>query len=149
MVTDSIKNIDQYVSLHKDFAKVAEVLKTLTVDSPAGKIVIDEGNVWINIATSNGLDESVKNRFEAHKDFIDIHYIITGSENFGYGNISHLEITEPYNSENDVEFLKGDITPVIMKKGDFCIVYPQDAHIPAMKKTSSETLIRVVAKIRV
>ena len=149
MILDTIKNIDQYASLHKDFAKVIEFLKALTPNSPAGKTVLDEGNVWVNVFESEGASKDKTPVCEEHRNFIDIQYIVSGSENFGYADISKLTVTTPYNAEKDCEFSDGDFNVFTLNAGDFCILFPQDAHSPAMKKLGDEKLLRAVAKIRI
>lgn len=149
MILDTIKNINQYAGLHKDFPKVMEFLKSLTPDSPLGQTIIDEGNVWVNVGESEGLSPDKTPVCEEHRDFIDIQYIISGSENFGYSDISHLTVTTPYDAEKDFELSDGDFNVLTFKAGDFCILFPQDGHSPSMKKLGTERLMRAVAKIRI
>jgi len=149
MVFDTIKNIDTYSGLHRDFPKVIEFLKTLTPDSPVGKTVIDEGNVWVNVSESEGLAPGKEPVCEEHRDFIDIQYIICGKENFGYCDISHLEVIEAYSAEKDCEFSNGEFNVLTLQTGDFLILFPQDGHSPSMKKLCDGKLLRAVAKIRI
>ena len=149
MVIDTIKNIDMYAGLHKDFPKVIEFLKTLTPDSPCEKTVFEEGNLWVNVSEAPGLSPDKTPVCEEHRDFIDIQYIISGSENFGYSDISHLDVTKEYDASRDYELSNGEFSVLTLKAGDFCILFPQDAHSPSMKKLCDGKLLRAVAKIRI
>lgn len=46
--------------------------------------------------------------FEAHRDFIDIHFILSGSEVFGYSNVDSLKLTKEYDQDADYLLLDGD-----------------------------------------
>lgn len=149
MIVDSIANASLYFGVNKDFAKVFEVLKSLDGNTPEGKIVLDDGKVWVNVQYFGDKAPSADPKFEEHRKFIDIHYIVDGAEKFGYSNLDRLTVTVPYSEERDVEFSKGEISEVILKSGDFLVTYPQDAHIPNMVKLTDGKMVRAVAKIRI
>ena len=145
MIVDSLKNSALYEKVHKDFAKVFEALKKISAED--GKLVLEDGNVWINPPALTVISDAEK-VFEAHNDFIDIHYIISSAEKFGYANRECLSVTKEYDKQGDYELLNGEADLITLKAGDFCIVFPEDAHIPACAKAGEEPLVRVVAKIR-
>jgi len=148
MIKDNIKNYKTYVSVHKDFEKVFEFLNKLDSNTKPGKYVIEEDRVWVNVSESEH-DENAERQYEAHRDFIDVHYIISGGEKFGCSEIDKLKETVPYDKENDLIFLDGELNSLFLKKGDFIVTFPQDAHIPAMNKISDDILVRAVAKINI
>ena len=149
MITDSIKNIDLYKDIHKDFSKVFEYLKSLDKDSPKGPFVIDgdnvHGSVW-TIETSGTVNER---KLEKHDKFIDIHYILDGEEVFSYADAATLTPECEYNEADDYIFLSGRASGVLLTPGHFCIVFPQDAHSPYCIAEKTETVKRCVVKIRV
>ncbi len=147
MIVDSLNNCKLYESVHKDFSRVFEVLKRFSNEKNFYKIVLDEGNVWVNEPCLINVEIDSK-LFEAHRNFIDIHYVISGTEAFGYSNIEYLEAVSEYDPEKDCELLDGKKEFITLKAGDFCVVFPQDAHIPAMRKIGNDELVKVVAKIR-
>ena len=149
MIVDSINNCGLYEKVNESFAKVFEVLKTLDENSEPGKIVIDEGNVWVNVQKIGERPPVSSMKFEEHRKFIDVHYIVHGKESFGYSNTDRLTVTIPYSDEKDIEFSEGEISKVYLSAGDFCVTYPHDAHIPSMENLSDGVMTRAVAKIRV
>lgn len=148
MITDSIKNISLYENIHKDFKKVFEVLRKIADGEVTERIVLEEGSVWVSAPAEAVIPEGIR-MFEAHRDFIDIHFILSGSEVFGYSKVESLKITKEYDQDADYLLLDGDRNLLTLHAGDFCITYPQDAHIPAFRKIGEEKLLRVVAKVRV
>lgn len=147
MITDSLSNCALYETVHKDFGRVFEVLRKVAAGGMSEKIVLDEGNVWVSAPKETNVTDAPR-VFEAHRDFIDIHYILSGSETFGYANVDDLTTTKEYNKAADCELLDGDRSLLVLNAGDFCITFPQDAHIPFLQKHGEEKLVRVVAKIR-
>ena len=154
MIIDSIGNFEKYISLHKDFEKAFSFLRDLREDEKEGTTILDEGCVWATVIGVNNAPR-VSNTpnsakvFEAHKRFVDIHYILSGEEKFGYANIDRLKTKQPYNAMDDYQLLEGEINAILLKKGDFMITFPEDAHIPDLEKTNDEKLVRVVVKVRI
>ena len=93
--------------------------------------------------TANG-DNKV---FEANRKFIDIHFMIDGEETFGYANVNDLRAITEYNDKEDYLLLNGNINRIRLGNGDFCIVFPEDAHIPAMEYGGSKKAKKAIVKI--
>ena len=144
MIIGNINSYKKYSNVHKDFDLVFNYLKK-TDNPPLGRVDLSD-TVWLTTSTSSAFEAKTK-PFEAHKNYIDIHYVVSGKETFGYSNIDSLISIQEYNELDDYELLEGEISTIILNEGDFCIVFPEDAHIPCMQKLSQH-LIRVVAKIR-
>ena len=149
MVTDNIKNRALYEGMHKYFPEVLSTLASIDANTPAGKIVIDEDNAWITVSKIEEGKDKTGAELEAHGAFIDIHYLASGSEIFGYAYLGDLERTCEFDAARDVVFAKGYTSEIKLSSGEFIITFPDDAHLPAMKKLSSGTTTRAIAKIRV
>ncbi|MBQ2743557.1 MAG: YhcH/YjgK/YiaL family protein [Oscillospiraceae bacterium] len=147
MITDKIKNSDTYAACNSLFPEIFEKLKTLTPNDAGKKFVIEEGVVWISVSSTETAPQGVR-KFEAHKKFLDIHFVIEGEETFVFANADELMPETEYNEAEDYLLLNGEGTKLTLRAGDFCIVYPQDAHIPTLKKLSGGKLVRGVAKIK-
>ena len=143
MVTANIKNCERYYPLHKHFEAVFEYLKTVKKED--GKYIISKGNAWINPPVVRNAGSDI---YETHRNFIDIHYILSGSQTFGCCNPERLEIFEKYDENTDCEFLKGNGDFVELSEGDFIIVFPEDAHNVIVDFDKTCELVTVVAKVR-
>jgi len=148
MIIDSIKYSSQYYSVHPDFQKVFDYLKKLPTDTRTGNFVLEENNLWGSISVYTETNTG-KKMYEAHRDFIDIHYILSGEAKFGYDTVDRLKTIQAYDEKADYELLEGEIHALHMKQGDFCIVFPQDAHIPVVEQVGKDNLVKVVVKLRV
>lgn len=145
MILGNMENADRYIGINKDFAKAFELLRGLT-ESSSERITVRDGEFWINIAEFDEIAPGEK-LFEVHKNFLDLHFIINGEEEFGYADIKTLTESKPYDEENDYLLLSGDAASFNLKKGDFCIVFPEDAHIPCMSKGNG-ILKKAIVKIK-
>ena len=87
--------------------------------------------------------------YETHRKFIDVHYILSGSEVFGCCDAETLDVTREYDKDTDCEFLKGKGNLIAMSEGDFIIVFPEDAHNIIVDFDKSKELVTVVAKVRI
>lgn len=111
---------------------------------PNGKTVIDE-DVYINVMDAETKRENI---FEAHRKYIDIHYIISGEEAIETAPIDELEITEAYSEEKDILFGKAKGERHIIRQGQYCITMPEEAHSPALAVTEPVKIRKAVFKIR-
>ncbi len=147
MIVGNIKNAERYYSINENFKAAFEFLKTLDKTS-SGSYEFEGFRGGISEPKTSDFDENGNDTlFEAHKKYLDIHYVIEGSEGIGYAHIDTLSPTTEYNEEDDYILLSGRKDKVILNKGDFCIVFPEDAHAPAMCGTESY-LKKTVVKIK-
>jgi YhcH/YjgK/YiaL family protein len=87
-------------------------------------------------------------KLEAHRKYIDIQYVIAGTDEMGFKPTADCkEIDTEYDVNNDIEFFEDQPdswTPV--PAGSFVIFFPQDAHAPLV---SSGEIHKAVLKIAV
>ncbi len=152
MVVANIKDASRYYSLNENFKVVFDFLETLTPENlPEG--ISGEG-YKVNLSgkyadTFDLTDDGKEREFEAHRKYIDIHYCIDGSEGIGYNDVSRLAPTTEYFEKDDYQMLKGESFKVVLSKGDFCIVFPEDAHIPCLVANEEKRVLKAVAKIKI
>ena len=144
MITGNIRDAEKYYSVHKDFKLAFEILATLTKETENGSHKIS--GLTVNVSNPTKKDEKP---FEAHRKYIDLHFIISGEEDFGYANINYAEPTTEYNEADDYILLEGEKGRTRLRTGDFCITFPEDAHAPALLGGEGEGVKRAVVKIEV
>ena len=149
MITGNIKDAKRYFGINPNFEKAFEFLQTLSVDSATGPFESDEfkGNISV-IKTSDCTPNGEPKKLEAHREYIDIHYCIDGFETIGYADIDSLIQNAEYNVEQDYLLLNGDMSKLVLGKGEFCIVFPEDAHAPGMCVGSARNVKKAVVKIK-
>jgi YhcH/YjgK/YiaL family protein len=111
---------------------------------------LDGDNLYVTISeyTTKNLEET---KYEVHKKYIDIQYIITGSEYIGIAPLASLNtVVQPYDAKKDIEYLtvkKGEIVQATPAK--FFIFFPEDAHMPSLKAGTNAPVRKAVVKIRI
>lgn len=102
--------------------------------------------LYANIQTYQTKEDAL---FEAHRDYIDIQYIISGEEKIGVTDYSSCTEAIAYDKEKDIEFLNGEGEYYLLKEGEYMILYPQDAHKPSISLNNQSTVRKVVVKVRI
>ncbi|MGA2679799.1 MAG: YhcH/YjgK/YiaL family protein [Sedimentisphaerales bacterium] len=151
MIFDRIDNTRLYLGLHAGFAKAFEILTDKTLSQKQdGKYPVDGDNIYYTIQryTTKPLSEG---KFEAHRKYIDIQFLLEGVEIIGYAPLKDLTTAEVYNPQKDIAFFNTpkEITKVILEPGLFCILFPADAHLPGLQLAGPTEVRKVVIKIQI
>jgi YhcH/YjgK/YiaL family protein len=112
-----------------------------------GRVEIDGDQVFALVQeyTSKPMEQG---RWEAHRKYIDIQYIVSGEENIGYANVADLTMGE-YNEEKDRYIPQGEGSFVRLLAGMFGVYMPEDAHMPNMAVGQPAPVKKVVVKVAV
>lgn len=147
MVFDTLDNIEQYKGLSDDIYEGLKFLKQATPDLPCG---IHEINPRVKaIVSEYETKKENDNGYEAHKEHIDIQYLLKGSEKNCCLPIEKLKETKPYKAEIDAAFYETDVPPqeLVLGDGYFAIYYPHDAHMPCLSIEKPTKVKKVVIKV--
>ncbi len=118
-------------------------LKTL----PLGKQELDGDSLFVSVDEYMTKEKS-DTRYESHRKYIDIQYIIEGEEVMGLSTLDKLEVTEPYNAEKDIAFYSYDRGEYITATPkNFVVFFPEDAHRPLIKANEISKAKKIVVKI--
>ena len=153
MIFDSFENIGKYYNISHRMTLALDFLRKHDfMNEKDGKIEISDG-VYANVQTYM-TKPYCEGKFEAHRDYIDIQFVIDGEEEVGIAAYEDFESLIPYVKERDIEFLtsKKNHTQemIILKPNLFVVLYPQDAHMPSLAvKNQSKKVKKVVIKIKI
>ncbi len=128
--------VDKVLALQKNFI--------------AGKYEF-EGGAFMNVESYITKPSSDKD-FEAHRKFIDVQILLEGEEIIEVADVSSEDfvITKPY--VEDIEFMNGNKVEhrnIVLHAGEFCVLYPCDAHKPGINSGSEHTVKKIVIKLPV
>jgi YhcH/YjgK/YiaL family protein len=149
MIVDRIENSELYCIMHPRFKTAFKFLKNVKLeDFTEEKIEIEGDNIFaiINDYTTKDADIS---KLEAHEKYIDIQYMLHGSELIGYSPLTNQTPCEKYDSESDIVFYNN--TPLFytqINAGMFSILYPKDLHMPGIKVNTPAPIKKIVVKIK-
>jgi YhcH/YjgK/YiaL family protein len=112
-----------------------------------GKYPIDGDNAYAMISISPPKKlEDVK--WESHKKYIDLHYVVAGKVKLGMASIATAKVTEPYSEARDAANYAVDGKYLTATPKEFFLFFPQDAHRPDIKIDGADSLKKLVIKIR-
>lgn len=149
MIFDSIQNKENY----REYEMLYQILCYLDSlkqgELPLPDTVICENRVFCNPVSLTSKPEEAC-IYEAHKKYIDLHYIVAGREGIATADVKSLTESVPYNAERDIVFYKGSASGrYLLNPGDFMVCYPSDAHMVAIMENKPENIEKVVVKIKV
>ena len=149
MILDTLDNAHRYESLGEGFAKAFAYLRSgCPATDPPGSHQLDGEVLFVNVEeyTTKPVDQG---RYESHRKYADVQYVVAGSELMGYAPIDTLSETEAYDPERDVAFYQGDGTMLRVPAGSFAVFFPQDGHMPCIADGRPAAVRKVVVKIRI
>ncbi len=149
MILDRFENAKFYVGIHPNIDKILEAVTSISADSfPSEKIFLDEKNAFMN-PNQYETHPADNASFEAHRNYIDVMCMFEGEETIYVKNTDELsDVYMEYNPEKDALLAKFDTdnTPVLLKPGYFCILFPQDAHAPGCIAGTAQKVKKIVGK---
>ncbi|MBI5192324.1 MAG: YhcH/YjgK/YiaL family protein [Nitrospirae bacterium] len=148
MIIDLLKNASLYSKMNRKIETALNFLRDTDLSNiKPGRYEIDGSDIFALMQTYD--TKPRENGFwEAHRQYIDIQYVIKGTELIGYSNIDHLKSGE-YDDAKDLLVLYGDGVFLEVREGTFVILMPHDAHKPGIAVTTSKPVSKIVVKVRV
>ena len=149
MVFDSLSNCKLYYGMHPRFQEAFDFIKKAIAENlEPGKYEIDGKELWASVQEyTSKLEADAK--AEAHKNYIDIQFIVKGEEIIAVAPIQTEKRLTEAKEEKDVWFYECDTQSVILKDGDFMVLYPSDLHLPGKAVNQPSEVLKVVIKVRV
>ncbi len=148
MIIDRIKNASLYYPLHPKFKQAFDYIAQIEINIiPVGRHDVDHDAMYILVQEYNTKTKEA-GKWEAHRRYIDLQYVVQGTEGMGYANINDLQQGE-YLPEKDFLPLFGEGQQIELRSGYFVLLFPEDAHMPSMALGESQPARKIVVKIAV
>ena len=150
MVYDRLDNIAYYKGLSTDIFEGLLFLNAATRDMENGLYDI---NPRVKAIVSEYTTKEVNEYgYEAHREYIDIQFLIFGEEKICCLPLEYLKETKPYNEEHDAAFYEeANIKPqeLLIGNGFYAILFPQDGHMPQLCVNIPVPVKKVVIKVKI
>lgn len=147
MIIDSVKNIKNYKGLDKIYDVLMFIEKTDFSNMPLGKYHIDGDDLFYMVQEYDTKQD--ENIGEVHEKYIDIQLIVKGEEIIGYAPISCEKTLVEEKPDNDCTFYSCETTKMLLKDGDFMVLYPNDIHSPGLMNIVPSKCRKVVFKVKI
>ncbi len=89
-----------------------------------------------------------ENYFEIHHKYTDIFYIINGQEDIYLSDAKQLKASGEFDVQKDV--VHGTVETyqkISLKKGDYIVIFPEDAHAPG--RGNGKLLEKLIVKVKI
>ena len=133
-------------------SRITEVISYLSKQDlsnmPVGKYQVDDDFYYMvqEYTTKSEADC----RLESHQKYIDIQWIISGTERIDCVSVGGLVVKEEYNPDKDVAFWNepSEMMRCVLNAGSYAVLFPNDAHKPCIAVGTPEQVRKVVAKVK-
>lgn len=149
MIFCKLTDLDKYqIQLTHSLSELKDYIIKKEADLfQKGKFEI-KGNTFFGI----GLEYETKNveecSWEAHRKYLDVHYILEGEEIVEVTHVEHTKTKEAYNDEHDYQLFNGESKIEInCKPGDVLILEPEDIHKTGIINMQKSNVLKIVFKI--
>jgi YhcH/YjgK/YiaL family protein len=131
MIHDHIDEAMNYESSHPGLSAAFGFLRRTDLASlPDGRIEIDTDRIYAMVARTQGRGKE-HSPLETHDRFLDVQYIIAGTDQIGWQRRVSAGHSRGYVRENDLELWSGQPAHYLeVGPGQFVVLFPQDAHAP-------------------
>lgn len=150
MIADNIKNTVKYERISGRLKAAFAAIKAASPELEPGKYNVDGDNVFYMVQE---IETKLPGafRYENHRDYIDIQYVIEGEEEIRVAWEEAMTATDDY--KPDVQHFDGahpNFNALLLKNGDFTVLYPGEIHAPGIApKGVSGKVRKIVAKVKV
>jgi YhcH/YjgK/YiaL family protein len=149
VIVDQLSNAGLYRAVHARFSRAFDYLTaTALTELPSGKQTI-QGDDLFALVNDYSTQPQEKCRFEAHRRYIDIQFMVRGVEQIGVATLAAMSDDEPYVAERDVAFFRGHGDRITLAEGTFAVFFPHDAHQPGIAVAEPVLCRKVVVKVLV
>jgi YhcH/YjgK/YiaL family protein len=87
--------------------------------------------------------------WESHRRYIDVQYVVDGTERMGYLNIASAREREAYDAARDVAFYEPGEDYITIETGMLAIFGPEDVHAPCGAAGKPRPVRKIVIKAAV
>ena len=143
MIVDSLHNAERYYALLPAMRRIVEYMASTDIAQlEEGSYPIDGDLLYVNVANAE-LRAEDEARLEVHNRYIDVQVVMDGVE--GYGWRERRECADAdgeFDTERDILFYRDAPQSIYrLHKGQFTILFPEDAHAPLIGKGRVRKLI--------
>ncbi len=147
MVVDRIHNAHLYRGLG---ARIAEALALIEREDfrsqEVGKHEVKGASLYYLVQryTTKPLEQAA---WESHRKYLDLQYVVEGTERMGWAPLSTLTATQAYDPDKDAARYAGQGELITGGPGTFYLLWPDDGHMPGVAAPSPSPVLKVVVKV--
>ena len=139
------KDIKKYASLLPGIDEAFDAVNALTAFEDKKTYPLSNGNrFFVAVQGTKAPDVA-----EAHRDYLDIQYIVKGKEVVGGADLAACELQGEFNEAKDIGKYTGPFEYLTINEGICYVAFPEDAHMPGRHLDVPNDFTKVVVKLKV
>lgn len=152
MIVSDLRHIAHLVENVPALQKGVDFLRRPGIDTlPDGRVEIDGDRVFALVQRYETMTVDAP-KFEYHKKYIDVQFIVSGEEVIGWAPADQISVTAAYEAVKDICFgtlAAGKWTPVYLQAGQLMVLWPEDGHAPKLAVRGPSPVMKIVVKVAV
>ena len=153
MILDTLDHAAQYAPLSNGLKEAFLALESVqTQPYVTGRLDVVPDRLFLLKNAYSPKPYGAESLLEAHQEYIDVMYMVEGEELVYVKPTTRLKrVDKPYDPAIDALLTppEGDETAVHLTKGQFLVLFPQDAHCPANRIGGCDAVKKIICKVRV
>lgn len=146
MIVCPWKDLGRYAAIVPGLEEAMKVVAELTDLTPRTIPLSDGNKILVQAGTTK---DAATQQIEAHCNYLDIQYIVEGSEIMGWAPIETLTSAGEYNPVKDKAMYTGHVDFMNIAAGYCYVVYPEDGHMPGVHLDAPTEYKKLVVKLKV
>ena len=145
MIVCSWKDIKKYASLLPGIDEAFDAVNAVTeYENKKAYPLSNDNRFFIAAQGTKAPDVG-----EAHRDYLDIQYIVKGKEVMGWAPLEACQLEGEFNEAKDVGLYAGPYEYLTINEGMCYVAFPEDAHMPGRHLDVPNDFTKVVVKLKV
>ena len=151
MITNNLSRIDKYDYKNERFQMAFDFLRSNDLMSLTPGTEIPVGDGVLAKIQEYTTDPEETRKFETHRDYCDIQFVVKGEEFVGIVPAAGLIPDGEYDVATDIQYYQNPPKHggAVLRDGDFVIVPPDDAHRPNCQANGPCVVRKIVVKVKV
>jgi YhcH/YjgK/YiaL family protein len=146
MIVCPFKDLGRYAVIIPGLAEAMEAVAALDDLTPRTVPLSDGNKILVQAGTTK---DAATQLIEAHRNYLDIQYILEGSETMGWAPIETLTPAGEYNPAKDKIMYAGHVDFMDIAAGYCYVVFPEDGHMPGVHLSQPQDYRKLVIKLKV
>ena len=139
------KDIKKYAPLLPGIEEAFDAVNALTEYEDKKNYPLSDGNRFFIAATTTKAPDLA----EAHRNYLDIQYIVKGKEVVGYAPLDACKTEIEFSEEKDIGRYSGPFEYITINEGICYVAFPEDAHMPGRHLDVPNDFVKIVVKLKV
>ena len=146
MIVCPWKDLGRYAPIIPGLEEAMKVVAEMDDLTPRTVALSDGNKILVQAGPTKPWEGA---ELEAHRDYLDIQYIVKGQEVVGWAPVETLTLSGEFNTAKDKGMYSGLNDTMLIREGYCYVVYPEDAHAPGKHIDQPGEFVKLVVKLKV